>query len=128
MSFNHTNGVPLKNAVMITYNVNLSFEMGTSHIYPTDTNETVFKDVKDVVEARTRDEDTNGRLQDICHEHNHEIRSGYSSNCMNNLGNSHRIRPYNKCIAGIQEKISSNATLGEKLLDNTLRYTSNRKV
>ena len=102
-------------------NVNLSFEIGTSHIYPTDTNETLledakdgveactqndtnknlFEDVKDGVEARARNDDRNDKSQDIRHRQNHEMRSGYSSNRMNNLGNSSGIRPDNECIAGI---------------------------
>ena len=65
--------------------MNLSFEIGTSHIYPTDTNETALEDAKDGVDpyaqndtnetvtedmidrvaARAPNEDRNGKSQDI---------------------------------------------------------------
>ena len=56
MRINNTNRVPLKNAPTITHNVNLSFEIGTSHVYPTDTNETVLEDVEDGVDARAQND------------------------------------------------------------------------
>ena len=95
------NRVPSKNVATITHNVNLSFDIRTSHIYPTDTNKTVFEDVNDGVEVRTQNDDINGKLQDIRHEQNHKIRSGYSSNHKNYLRNPSGIRPDNKCITGI---------------------------
>ena len=66
-----------------------------------DTNETVNKEVKDGLEARIQNEDRNGKSQYIRHQQIHEMRSGYSSNRMNNLGNPSGIRPDNECIAGI---------------------------
>ena len=53
--------------------------------------------------ARTPNEDRDGKLQDIRHEQNHEMRSDYSSNRKNILGNPSGIRPGNDCIVGIQE-------------------------
>ena len=47
MNMNNTENVPSNNATNITHNANLSFEIVTSHIYPNDTNEAVFEDVKD---------------------------------------------------------------------------------
>ena len=55
---NDTNRVPSKNATTRTHNVNLSFEIGTSHIYPTDTNKILLEDVNDGIEARVQN-DTN---------------------------------------------------------------------
>ena len=118
MIIDNTNRVPLKNATTnITHSVNLSFEIGTSHIYSTDANEAVTEDmkdglearvyndtnedVKDGVEAHARNDDRNGKLKDIRHGQNHEMRSGYSSNRMSNLGNPNGILPGNECISGI---------------------------
>ena len=44
------------------------------------------------------------------------MRSGYSGNRMSNLGNPHGMLPDNKCIARIQEKISSDTTLGQEAI------------
>ena len=66
-----------------------------------DTHETVTEDVKDGVAARAPNEDRNGKSQDIRHGQNHEMRSGYSSNRMNNLGNPNGIRYDNDYIDGI---------------------------
>ena len=100
MSIDNTNKVPSNNATNITHTVNLSFEIGTSYIYPNDNNEavledvkngvdarvqndmneTVLKDVKDGVEARASNDDGNGKSNDISHGQNHKICSGYSRN------------------------------------------------
>ena len=100
------NKVPTNNAKNIMYNSNFSLEIGTYHIYPTDTNEallkdvkdgvdtcaqndtnkTVLEDVKDRVEARAPNDDGNGNSNDISHGQNHKMRSGYFSNRINNLG------------------------------------------
>ena len=72
--------------------MNISFEIGTRLIYPTDTNETLLEDVNDGVEARAQNhthetgfkdvkdgiaraqnEDRNGKLQDIHNGKNHEV-------------------------------------------------------
>ena len=47
MSMNNTNKVPSNNATNITHNVNLSFDIGARHIYLTDNDEALLKDVKD---------------------------------------------------------------------------------
>ena len=93
MSINNTNRVPSKNTTNITHNVNLLFEIGTSHIYPTDTdkavlkdmkdgvdtraqndtNETVDEDVKDGLDARTQNDDRNGKSHDIHHGRIHDL-------------------------------------------------------
>ena len=107
MSINNTNRVPSKNATNITHNVNLSFDIGTSHIHSTDTNEavlkdveygvdtraqndrneTVDKDVKDILEDHAMNDDGNIKSHDIRHRQIHDVRSGYSRNCIHNLGN-----------------------------------------
>ena len=56
ININNTNRVPSKNATTVTHNVNLSFNIGTSHIYPTDKNEILLEDVKDGVKARTQND------------------------------------------------------------------------
>ena len=121
MTTNNSNKVPSNNATNITHNVNLSFEIGTSHIYPNnnnedvlddakdgqnssaqnDTNETKHEDVHNRALARAPSDDGNGKSQDMRHGQNHEVRSGYSGNRMSNLGNPHGMHPDNKCIAGI---------------------------
>ena len=53
MSINNTKRVSLKNATTITHNSNILFEIGTSHIYPTDNNECSLEDMKDGVDDRT---------------------------------------------------------------------------
>ena len=65
---------------------------------------------------RTRSDDGNVKLQDISHGQNHEMHSAYSGNCMSNLGNPHGMRPDNKCITRIQDKISSDTTFGEEAI------------
>ena len=67
-------------------------------------------------EACAHNEDRNSKLQGICHEQNHEIRSGYSRNCINNLGNPSRIRPDNEFIIVIQKNLSSDTTLGDEAI------------
>ena len=47
----------MKYTAMITHNVNLSFDIGTGHIHPTDTNKPVFEDVKGGVEVRAQNKD-----------------------------------------------------------------------
>ena len=113
--------------------MDLSFEIGSSHIYSTDTNEnlledandgvdfraqndtneTVNEDKKDGVEACAQNDDRHGKLQDICQGRNHEICSDYSSNCINSLDNSSVIRIGSECIIRIEENISSDITIGE---------------
>ena len=62
-SINNTNRVPSENAPTITHNVNLSFDIGTSHIFPTDTNETLLEDANDGVDFRAQN-DTNETVND----------------------------------------------------------------
>ncbi len=108
---NNTNKVPSNNSTNITHNVNLPFDIGTSHIYPNDnneavlkdvkdgknaraqndTNETVRKDVKDGAEARALNDEGNGSSSNISYGQNHGMRSGYSGNQMSNLGNPNGI-------------------------------------
>ena len=115
MIINNTNRVILKNTLKITHKLNLSLEIGTRHIYTTDThvtlledthdgvdsraqngtNDTVNEDAKDRVEARAPNDDRNDKSQDIRHGKIHDLRSSYCSNCMNNLGNPSGIRPDN---------------------------------
>ena len=61
-----------------------------------DTNETINEDVKVGLEARTQNDNRNSKSQDIRHGQSHFMRSGYSSNRMNNLGNPNGIRPDNE--------------------------------
>ena len=134
MSMNNTNKVPYNNETNTTHNVNLSFEIGTSHIYPNDKNEavladvkdgknartqndindTVHEDVKDGAEARALNDEVNGSSNNISHGQNHEMRSGYSGNRMSNIGDPNGILHDNERISEIREKISSDTTLGEE--------------
>ena len=58
MSSNNTNRFPSKNATTIIHNVNLSFEIRTSQIYQSNTNETLLEYVKDGTKVRAQN-DTN---------------------------------------------------------------------
>ena len=44
---NTSSTVPTNAATNITHNVNLSFEIGTTHVTPTENNEIAIKDVND---------------------------------------------------------------------------------
>ena len=127
--------------------MNLSFKIGTSHIYLTDTNgtaledvkdgvdaraqndmnETLDKDVKDGVESRAMNDDINGKSHDICHGQIYHLHSGYSGNCIHNLGNPNGIHPDNKCIVGLQENISSDNTLGEEAIGQHVKTNGKSK-
>ena len=56
MSIDNIKRVPSKKTKNITHNLNLSFEIGTSHMYPTDTNESVLKGVKYGVDTRAQND------------------------------------------------------------------------
>ena len=51
MSINNTNRAPSKHATNISINLNLSFEIETSHVYSSDKNKAVFEDVKDGIDT-----------------------------------------------------------------------------
>ena len=92
MTIHDSNKVPSNNAANITHNVNLSFEIGTSHIYPNhkngtaindvkdgnnssapnDTNENDHEDVKEAL-ARASSDEGNGKSNDISHGPTHEM-------------------------------------------------------
>ena len=129
---NNLSKVPSNTATNITHNVNLSFDIGTSHIHPSenngttiedviddnnssaqnDTNEPDHEDITDGAMGRARIDEGNGKSQDISHGLNHEMRSGCPGSRMSHLGNPHGIRPDNDCVAGTQEHVSSDTTLG----------------
>ena len=83
---------PSNNGTNITHNVNLSFEIGTSHISNGETRENLNVKPNDGEDYRARNEDINGKPRGIRHGNNHEMRSGYSGNVNCNLGNPHGIR------------------------------------
>ena len=112
MRFNQDKSVPSKTATTITHNVNLSFEIGTSHIGLSETTQRITEEVQNGGEARASTEDINGKSQDISHGNNREMRSGYSSQDNSNLGNPHGIRPDLDCVGRIQEDISSDNSSG----------------
>ena len=60
--------------------MNLSFEIGTSHIYPTDNNEAVLEDVKYGLDARAQN-DTNDTLPK-------DVKDGFEARTPNDDGNS----------------------------------------
>ena len=47
LQMNNSSKVPTNAATNITHNVNLSFEIGTSHVNPTENNGTTIEDVND---------------------------------------------------------------------------------
>ena len=70
ISINNMKRFPSNNAPTISHNVNLSFDIGTSHIYATDTDATLFEDVNDGVDTHTQndthepvDKDVKDRLE-----------------------------------------------------------------
>ena len=77
--------------------------------------------------TRTRSDNGNGKSQDMRHGQNHEVRSGYSENCMSNLGNPYGMRPDNKCITGIQDQLSSDNTLGSEAIGQHVKTNGKPK-
>ena len=63
LRMNNSSKVPSNTATNITHNVNLSFEIGTSHIHPRDNNGTVIEDVND---------DNNSSAQNDTNEPDHK--------------------------------------------------------
>ena len=61
MRFNQDKSVPSKTATTITHNVNLSFEIGTSHIGLSETTQRITEEVQNGGEARASTEDINGK-------------------------------------------------------------------
>ena len=102
MRSSHTTQVPFNNAATITHNVNLSFEIGTSHFHATGQKQAINTNETDRSSARDSSDDQNGKSNDISHGENHENRSGYSCSSMNDQGNPNGIRPENDCVNGIQ--------------------------
>ena len=112
--------------------MNLSFEIGTTHVTPTenneiaiedvmnannssehnDTNQSDREDINDGTLARARIDEGNGKPQGISHGLNHEMRSGCPGSRTSNLGNPHGISPDHDCVAGTQEHVFSDTTLG----------------
>ena len=54
MSVNNMNRISSKNVTTITHNINILFEIGTSHMYLIDTNETLLEDVRAGVETHAQ--------------------------------------------------------------------------
>ena len=79
----------------ITHNVNLSFEIGTSHICNgrTSRNRSSVKP-NDGSGDCARNEDINGKPRGISHGNNHEMRSDYSGNVNRNIGNPDGKKPF----------------------------------
>ena len=147
LQMNNLSKVPSNTATNITHNVNLSFEIGTSHIHPTENNGTAIKDVnndnnlsaqndtnepdhEDITDgalARALTDEGNGKSNDISHGMNHEMRSGCSGNRMSNLGNPHGIRPDNDCVTEIQENISLDTTLGVEAIGQHVKTNGKPK-
>ena len=147
LRMNNSSKVLSNTATNITHNVNLSFEIGTSHIYPRDNNGSVIKDVNDDNNSsaqndtnepdhkdntdgamgRARIDEGNGKLQYISYGLNHEIRSGCSGNRMSNLGNPHGIRPDNDCVAGTQDHVFSDTTLGVEAIGQHVKTNGKPK-
>lgn len=129
---NNRSKVPSNPATNITHNVNLSFEIGTTHMNPTENNRTTIEDVNDPKNssehndtyetdheninngalARAGSDEGSGKPNGISHGLTHELRSGCPGNRMSHLGNPHGIRPDNDCIVGTQEHVSTDTTLG----------------
>jgi hypothetical protein len=138
---NNLSKVPTNAATNITHNVNLSFEIGTTHVNPTENNGTTIEDVNDEnnssaendmnepdhedftdgAMARTKIDEEDGKSNDISHGLINEMRPGYSGNRTSNLGNPHGIRPDNERIAGIQENISLDTTLGVEAIGKDVK-------
>ena len=132
MRMNTSSKFPTNAATNITHNVNLSFEIGTTHVTPTenneiaiedvmdannssehnDTNESDREDINDGTLSRARIDEGNGKPQGISHGPNHEMRSGCPGSCTSHLGNPHGISPDNDCVAGTQEHVFLDTTLG----------------
>ena len=58
LQMNNSSKVPTNAATNITHNVNLSFEIGTTHVNPTENNGTTIEDVTDAKNS-SRPNDTN---------------------------------------------------------------------
>lgn len=132
LQMNNSSKVPTNAATNITHNMNLSFEIGITHVNPTENNGTTIEDVNDDNNSsrhnntnksdhedindgaldRALTDEGNGKSNDISHGLNHEMRSGCPGSCMSHLGNPHGIRTDNDCVVGTQEHVSSDTTLG----------------
>ena len=91
------------NPTNITHIVNLSFEIGTSHIFRHNHGQDQHSTIQNGVDDRAQNGEGNGKPQGISHGMNHEVRSGYLSNHTHNLGNPSGISPDNDVFAQIQE-------------------------
>ena len=147
LQMNNSSKVPSNTATNITHNVNLSFEIGTTHVNPTendgtaiedvtdannssehnDTNESDREDINDGTLARARIDEGNGKPQGISHGLNHEMRSGCPGSRTSNLGNPHGISPDNDCVAGTQEHVFSDTTLGVEAIGQHIKTNGKPK-
>ena len=147
LQMNNSSKVPSNTATNITHNVNLSFEIGTSHIHSTDNNgttteekidtnnssrqndmdESEHEDANDGAVARALTDEGNGKSNDISHGMNHEMRSGCSDNSMSHLGHPHGERPDNDCVAGTQEQLFSDTTLGVEAIGQHVKINGKPK-
>ena len=113
LQMNQSSKFPSNTATNITHNVNLSFEIGTTHVNPTENNGTTIEDVNDPNNssqhndtnesdhedftngalARAGIDEGNGKPKGISHGLTHEMCSGCPGSCMSHLGNPHGIHP-----------------------------------
>ena len=118
MNFSRRTTFPSNNGTNITHNVNLSFEIGTSHISNGETRKNQNAQANTGSGRRAQNEEINGKPEGISHGNNHELRSDYSGNVHHDLGNPHRIRPANDNIARIPEE-----TLGDEAIAQHVKST-----
>ena len=147
LQMNQSSKFPSNTATNITHNVNLSFEIGTTHVNPTENNGTTIEDVNDANNssqhndtnesdhedvtngalARAGIDEGNGKPKGISHGLNHEMRSGCPGSCMSHLGNPHGIRPDNDCVVGTQEHVSTDTTLGVEAIGQHVKTNGKPK-
>ena len=112
----HSTQVPSDRTATITHNVNLSFEIGTSHIHSSGTSVTLHADETNETVARAPNDDGNGTSKDKSHGQNHDVRSGFPIANTNEHGIANAKRLGNECYNGEQVTKSPDCSPGSEAM------------
>ena len=123
----HSSCILSNDAVNVTHNVNLSFEIGTSHIHASGSKSLQDDNVLSKKFACAHLDDENGKLQDKSHGNHQNGHSDFSTNCMNYLSNPHGMRQDNECFSGKQESQSNNNSPGFEAIGQYVKMNGKSK-
>ena len=104
------------NAANVTHNVNLSFEIGTSHIHASGRNSLQDDSVSNEHVARAHFDDENGKPQGKSRGSHRNGRSGFSTNRVNYFGNPRGMRPNDDRFSRKQESQSNDNSSGSEAI------------